>query len=274
MNQTDVTLSAQTGAVTHTLLAGLEIARQQTDNFRETGYFPAVSPTATVDFVTLDDTIYASPVVFRQSATDADNHSVAQNAALYVQDQIELPPRWQVVLGLRYDRFEADLLNNRTAASLDSSDDLVSPRAGVIYKTQENVSVYASHSLTYVPRAGEQLASLTATNRALEPEEFTNNELGLKWDLSDRLAATVAIYELQRTNVAITDPTNPTLSILVDGQQVNGTELGLSGRISDRWQMMAGMPIRIAKSRRRERKAAMSSARFPSTRCPSGTATT
>ena len=134
--------------------------------------------------------------------------------------------------------------------------------------------MYASHTLTYVPRAGEQLASLTATNRALEPEEFTNNELGLKWDLSDRLAATVAIYELERTNVAITDPTNPTLSILVDGQRVNGTELGLSGRISDRWQMMAGYAYQNSEIQTPERKAAMSSARFPSTRCPSGIATT
>jgi catecholate siderophore receptor len=102
------------------------------------------------------------------------------------------------------------------------------------------VRPYASRTLSYVPRAGEQLASLTPTNRALEPEEFTHNELGVKWDPTDRLAATAAIYESSRTNVAITDPNNPTLSILVDGQQVRGVELGVSGQISERWQMMAG----------------------------------
>lgn len=239
-NQTDVTLLAQTGAVNHTLLVGAEIGRQETDNFRETAYFTAVGPNATSDFVTLSNPIYAGPVELRQSASDADNHGVADNAAVYIQDQIEFSPRWQAVIGLRYDRFEADVLNNRTGVSLDSSDDLVSPRAGIIYKPQDDISVYLSHTLAYVPRAGEQLASLTPTNRTLEPEEFTNNEIGLKWDFNDRLALTTALYQLDRTNVAITDPNNPTVQLLVDGQRVRGFEFGLSGQPTERWQIMTG----------------------------------
>jgi len=179
-------------------------------------------------------------VVFRQSATDADNHSVAKMAALYVQDQIEFSPQWQAIVGVRYDRFEADLLNHRNGTSLSSTDDLVSPRAGLIYKPQENVSVYASYTIAYVPRVGEQLASLTASNRALDPEKFTNREVGLKWDLNERLSATAAVYRLDRTNVAITDPNNPAQSLLVDGQRIQGVELGLAGQVTDAWQMMAG----------------------------------
>jgi len=110
----------------------------------------------------------------------------------------------------------------------------------VIYKPKDNVSVYASRTLSYVPRAGEQLASLTASNSALEPEEFTNNEVGLKWDFASRLSTTFAVFELDRTNVAIADPSNPTLLMLVDGQRVDGIELGLAGEVTERWQMMAG----------------------------------
>src|SRR5690606_12676493 len=120
-----------------------------------------------------------------------------------------------------------DLLNKRNGQSLSSSDDLTSPRAGIIYKPSENVSLYASHTVAYVPRAGEQLASLTATNQALEPEEFTNDEIGLKWDIGSRLSTTISAYQLDRTNVAISDPNNPTLSLLVDGQRVDGLEFGL-----------------------------------------------
>jgi catecholate siderophore receptor len=240
LNQTDVTFSAETAGISHTVLSGMELGRQETDNFRQTAYFPAVGPTAVSDFVTVTQPIYTGPLEFRQSATDADNHSVAKNAALYVQDQVELSERWQAIVGVRYDRFEADLLNNRTAQALSSADDFVSPRAGVIYKPKDNVSIYASHTVSYVPRAGEQLASLTASNSALEPEEFTNNEIGLKWDLGSRLSTTFAVYQLDRTNVAITDPTNPTLLLLVDGQRVDGFEFGLSGEVTDRWQMMAG----------------------------------
>lgn len=77
---------------------------------------------------------------------------------------------------------------------------------GWIYKPLDNLSLYASYSIAYVPRAGEQLASLSASNRALDPEEFTNREVGIKWDVTEQLAATAAIYELERTNVATADP--------------------------------------------------------------------
>lgn len=240
INQTDVTFSARTGVVEHELLVGAEFSRQETDNFRQTGYFTNVGPNTTSDFVTLSNPIYTGPVIFRQSATDADNHGVARTAAVYVQDQITFSPAWQAVVGVRYDRFDVDLLNRRTGVTLTSSDDLVSPRAGVIYKPMDNMSIYANYSVAYVPRAGEQLASLTPSNRTLDPEKFTNREVGLKWDFLDRLAATAAIYQLDRTNVAITDPNNPAQSLLVDGQRVKGVELGLQGHLTDAWQVMAG----------------------------------
>ncbi len=84
----------------------------------------------------------------------------------------------------------------------------------------------------------EQLASLTATNRTPEPEEFTNTEIGVKRDLNARISTTVAVYQLDRTNVAITDPNDPTQLLLVDGQTVDGVELGLTGQLSDRWQLI------------------------------------
>ena len=240
LNQTDLTLEFDTGTVRHVLLAGVELGHQETDNYRQTGYFPNVGANATSDYVTLPDTRYTGPVVFRQSASDADNTSVAKNAAVYVQDQIILSPQWQLLAGVRYDHFDAELRNHRNGQTLSSTDGLFSPRAGVIYKPQEDMSVYASYSLSYVPRAGEQLASLTPSNRTLDPEKFTNLELGYKWDITDRLSFTSAVYQLDRTNVAITDPNNPAQSLLVDGQRVRGVELGLSGNVTDAWQVMAG----------------------------------
>ena len=70
-NQTDVTYALATGPVRHTLLAGAEIGRQLTDNFRNTGFFDG---TATSISVPLASPTIETPVTFRQSATDADNH--------------------------------------------------------------------------------------------------------------------------------------------------------------------------------------------------------
>jgi catecholate siderophore receptor len=112
----------------------------------------------------------------------------------------------------------------------------------LIYKPQENVSIYASYSIAYLPRSGEQLASLTLSNAALEPEEFQNLELGAKWDIRPELSAMVAIYQLNRGNVAIVNPEDPTELILADGdsQRARGIELGLAGKLTDNWSLMGG----------------------------------
>ncbi|MCC5302488.1 TonB-dependent receptor domain-containing protein, partial [Staphylococcus aureus] len=80
------------------------------------------------------------PMQFRQSATDADNRGVTTIAGVYAQDQMALPARLQVVLGLRVDRFESDVINNRTATDFSSSDNLISPRVGLVYKPVEPLS--------------------------------------------------------------------------------------------------------------------------------------
>lgn len=238
-NQTDLNFVANTGRIVHKFLTGVELGQQDTDNFRETGYFDSESPGQTSVTVPVSNPRTTLPISWRQSATDADNTSTADIAAPYIQDEIVFTPAFQLLLGLRYDRFEVDFTNKRTAVDLSSTDDLFSPRAALVFKPTASVSAYASYSLTYQPRAGEQLASLSATNAALDPEEFTNYEIGLKWDASKRLAFTAALFQLERTNVAVADPNDPTLSILVDGQENRGVELGLSGKLTDRWSIIA-----------------------------------
>jgi catecholate siderophore receptor len=241
LNQTDFIWKAATGSVQHTLLAGAEFGHQDTDNHRETGFFGAPGSTATSVNVPLSWPRYEGPLSFRQNATDADNHSVARTAAAYVQDQLEFGDHWQAILGVRFDRFDVDFTNNRLAPGnpardLHATDNLWSPRAGLVYKPAEAVSLYASYSVAYQPRSGDQLASLNVTNQALDPEEFTNYELGAKWDITPRLAATAAVYRLDRSNVIV--PIDAQTSILVDGQRAKGVELGLAGSLTEWWHVM------------------------------------
>jgi catecholate siderophore receptor len=239
-NQTDLVLTARTGSLEHTLLVGTELGRQVSDNVRTTAFFTTLGPNTTTVSVPVSDPVTSLPVEFRPSATDADNHGVSTVAAIYAQDQLVLSSHLQAVLGLRYDDFSVDFTNNRTATDLSSDDGLVSPRVGLIYKPVTPVSVYASYSLSYLPRAGEQLASLSLTNQALDPEQFTNYELGAKWDLTPGLAFTAAGYRLDRSNVVVPDPTDPSRSILVDGQRTKGIELGLGGNLTSAWSVMGG----------------------------------
>lgn len=246
-NQTDLNYELQTGAFKHTLLAGMEFARQETDNLRETGYFTAVGRNTTSVNVPLANPRYTGAVTFRQSATDNDNHGVADTAAGYIQDQIQLTKHLQAIMGVRYDSFSVDFRNNRNGQEIYSHDDLFSPRGGLVYKPIDNFALYANYSMTYVPRAGEQLASLTVTTQALQPERFDNYEIGAKWDITPDLSTTLALYQLDRLNALATDPNNPAVSFLVDGQRTRGIELGISGNITDDWKMFGGYAFQDGK---------------------------
>ena len=239
-NQTDLIVAAQTGRFGHTLLAGAELGRQETDNFRNTGFFPTAGANVTSVSAPLDAPTISMPVEFRQSATDADNHGISTVAAVYAQDQIALSERVEAVVGLRFDSFNTDFTNNRTATDFASDDGLLSPRLGLIYKPLRLLSLYGSYSMTYLPRAGEQLSSLSLTNQALDPEEFRNYEVGAKWDLASAFSLTAAAYRLNRGNVIVPDPTDPAVSILVDAQRTTGVELGVNGNITRAWSVAGG----------------------------------
>ncbi len=239
-NQTDVIVLARTGRFGHTLLAGTEFGRQHTENFRETGYFTDLGPNITSIQAPLSAPTISAPLTFRQSATDADNDSVATVAAAYVQDQMAVTSRLDAIVGLRFDSFRAQVANNRTGAEFASRDNLVSPRLGVVYKLLQPLSLYGSYTQTYLPRAGEQLASLSITNQALDPEEFRNYEVGAKWEVRPSLSLTAAAYRLDRGNVALPDPSDPTRSILVDAQRTRGLEIGWTGTLTRAWSVAGG----------------------------------
>jgi catecholate siderophore receptor len=239
-NQTDLTWRVSTGSLEHTVLAGIEIGRQDTDNFR----FNSVGGAAgTVSL--------ANPVTFTSPGTlftvpNQNNHSDVSVAALYVQDQIALSDKLQLIAGLRFDRFEQEFENNLNGARFSRDDDLTSPRAGLIFKPLEAMSLYASYGISYLPSSGDQFASLDATSAALEPEEFENLEVGFKWDVRPNLAVTAAVYQLDRTNTRAAGPTPGTV-VLTGSQRSEGVELGVSGALTDKWQFIAGYAYQNAK---------------------------
>jgi catecholate siderophore receptor len=243
-NQTDVTTSLVTGAVKHLLLVGGELARQSTDNLRNTAYFTGGSATSLT--VGVDAPARATGATFRQSASDADNQVRVDVGAGYLQDQLALGPHWQAIAGLRVERFDLRVHDNRNGQELSRADRLVSPRGGLIFKPVEQASLYASYSVSHLPSAGEQFSSLTATTQTLEPERFTNRELGAKWDVTPALSITGALFQLDRTNSAAHDPADATRMVQTGAQRTTGYELGVNGDVTGRWQIAGGYGVQRA----------------------------
>lgn len=236
-NQTDLTYVLSTGRVRQTFIAGAELGRQLTDNFRNTGFF---NNTATSILAAYENPAINTPVTFRQSATDADNHVKTNLAASYVQDQIEFSRYVQVVAGVRFDYFDLQFHNNRTSDNLRRVDQLVSPRAGIVVKPIVPLSLYANYSVSYLPSSGDQFSSLTVITRQAEPEKFTNYELGVKWDIHPHLSLTTAAYRQHRNNTRATDPNDPTRILQTGSQRTNGIEIGMNGNVTRAWRISGG----------------------------------
>ena len=241
-NQTDVTYRLVSGAIAQTLLVGAEVGRQRTDNFRNTAFFNDTNATRwLVDYATPQLDV---PVAFRQSATDANNHVEARVAAAYLQDQLALGAHLQAVAGVRYDRFDVDFTNHRDTAArthrLSRRDRMISPRAGLVLKPVEAVSVYGTYSVSYLPSSGDQFSSLTATSATLQPEQFRNRELGAKWDVRSDLSITGAVYRVERSNTTAKDPLDNTRTVQTGRQRTTGWEVGVAGEVTSRWQVAGG----------------------------------
>jgi catecholate siderophore receptor len=248
-SQTDLVWENRLGGIEQTILLGFELGRQDSRQRRRNGFFqPSDSATLTVPVgsPTVDADIIFRPVNTNAARTPANfTEGEASIFAVYAQDQLR-PAEWlEIVLGLRFDRFSLDVTNLNNAAEFSRTDELVSPRVGVIVKPMSNLSLYASYSRSYLPQSGDQFSSLDVTSEALKPEKFDNYEIGAKWEPLEGLLATVAVYQLDRTNTRAIDPAT-NLTVLTGGQRSRGLEIGLERNITGRWQVSGGYALQKA----------------------------
>ncbi len=228
LNQLDVTAKFATGAVNHTLVSGMEIGQETSENTAKT--FAAVPGTSL-----LNPNPYQpfTGTITRGATTDTE----ANTLALYAIDTIALNKQWDITGGLRWDRFDADT-SLTTGQNFSNVDNMLSWKGAVTYKPRENGSVYLAYGTSFNPSA-ETLA-LSASNANLEPEESRSYELGTKWDLLDkRLAVTGAVFRTEKTN-GRTSESSTSITVLEGEQKVDGFEIGATGQITKAWQVFAG----------------------------------
>ena len=148
----------------------------------------------------------------------------------------------KIVGGIRFDRFTISSTNLVSGFAGKRSDSKWSPRLGLILKPRENVSLYTSYAKSFLPQSGDQFAVLDATSAALAPEEFQNLEAGVKWDITDALAFTGAVYRLDRNNTRATDPITGN-TVLSGKSRTEGVEFSLVGRVTDSLDVSLGYAL-------------------------------
>lgn len=239
--QTNLVWNVEVGPVRNTVLIGGEYGDQRTTSLRRNGTLS-------------NDTLNLSAIAYPTAtfATIARNaQSTVRFASAYVQDQIGLGRHVNLVLGVRYDRFEISGTDRTTTPRpFARTDETVSPRLGLILKPRDTISLYGSVSRSFLPRSGEQFVALSTIQANLTPERFTNYEIGAKWDIRPDLNATLALFQLDRTNATTPDPNNVATTINIGATRTEGVELALAGRLLPGWQVNGGYTYQDARLRR------------------------
>ncbi|KLE32483.1 TonB-dependent receptor [Aurantiacibacter luteus] len=216
----------ETGGIGHTLLLGAEFTTSDTDATRNQARFGANGATSFTVPLAEQIAVPAFTLVPQRAST-----SDLTTFSAYVQEQLDLGVV-QLVAGLRFDRFDlesTDLVTGFTGARVDEE---VSPRFGVIVKPQENLSLYASYAESFLPQSGDQFTTLDSIGESLDPEQFENLELGVKWAPHRELLLTGAVFQLTRSNTTSIDAATG-LTVLDGESRVRGFELGLAGEPVD-----------------------------------------
>ena len=241
-----------TGAVDHTLAAGLETSGETSNPA-----FGFASQTPFFDYgLPVPATRLGNPGGFFDGTTarrlQADTTS--DTLAAYVLNTLQLNEQWSLSAGIRWDRFATDYFERRFDvdgaatgdAEISSVDIETSYRAALIYKPVAASSVYLGWGTSFNPSA-ESVSfinsgrGLSTGNANLAPEENESLELGLKSILLDgRMAADAALFRIDKKNARVPDPFNPGFNTLAGEQRIRGFSFNLTGNINENLELMAG----------------------------------
>jgi iron complex outermembrane receptor protein len=175
----------ETGAVRHTLLAGLDIQRSSSSWEYLLGGATSLDVT---------NPVYGQPVGPFMPAIDSDQ--TLRQTGIYVQDQIEIG-NLRGVFGVRHDWANQDTDNRLIGTSTERSDSATSYRAGLLYLFDNGIAPYVSYSTSFEPST-----SLGAGGTPLKPTEAEQYEVGIKYQPTGLdLLLTLSAFDIRQQNV-------------------------------------------------------------------------
>lgn len=124
-----------------------------------------------------------------------------------------------------------------------------SPRVGVVYQPNEAHALYSNVSRSFQP-VGNDFFFNWSDLAGIEPLESLQYEVGAKSEwLDDRLASTVALYQITQRNVVTRDPNDPAglRTVQTGEQQSRGLEVDLSGTLLSGWDVFGSYTLNIAR---------------------------
>ena len=214
-DQLELGASFTTGPVKHDLLAGFEI-RSLTDRFtQDVAFLPPIDLLAPVEM--------AQPPFTTVPYLAQRGDSTALVMAPYLVDRLRFSPKLQAFVAARLDVLDYEDPPNAT----ERDDTRFNPMLGLTFSPTTDLALHASWGTASAPPSTQVVGPR-------EPEQSWQAEIGGKLALaSGKASAGLAVYQLERDNIAIPDSTG--LARQTGDQRSRGVEVDLSVKPSPGW---------------------------------------
>lgn len=170
-----------------------------------------------------------------------DNFYNVTGQALYLQDRIDLTPRWNLIGAVRHSWVDVSdgTFGGAVANQADTSTTIW--QIGSAYQLTYGLSVYAGYDTGFdIESTG---GSRTRTGEPLAPEESNQKEIGVRYR-DYALRGSLSLFDIRRANAATSDPVDPDFLVNAGEQRVRGIEIEGEWAATPWWSVSAGYAYR------------------------------
>lgn len=215
-NQFELILADQWGSVAVEAMAGVEYASFDNDYSLDAFFLPVIDVFNPVEFAS--EPLFAIPGAAQAGDASFDILAPYLNARFTFNDYVSL------FVGGRYDTIDFE----DRLANIQTDYDEFSPMAGLMVSPTDTLNLYAHVGNTFAP------PSTLVQDPNRQPEETDQVEVGIKKSfLSNRLQANLAVYDLNKENIAIPDANGITAQ--QGDQSSQGAELEIVANLENGW---------------------------------------
>lgn len=228
--QLDVNGRVTTGVLEHKVLLGYEAGRER-------GRFTQFNIRAgTLNPVDSNNLVYQYDTQEPVLDFAFDNFYNLDSDAWYLQDQIKLTPKLQIIGAVRYTDSKAGSGAWGSAAEWVPVSSTIW-QLGLTWQLNNQLTLFTGHNTGFDVESSA--AARSRTGDALEPEESAQTELGIRYS-GDEFSGSLALFRIERLNALTTDPVDSDYSVNSGEQRVNGVELEGSWQLNSALQLRAG----------------------------------
>jgi iron complex outermembrane receptor protein len=269
--QVNINGEFNTGKINHKVLIGADADYSQADAY-------AYTVTAPRNLLYLDDPSTWGSIDMPNSTLSTRNRINTRRIGIYAQDFISITKQLKVIAGLRWSYIEnmptlttRFTLNDKIeVANSSTSDNAFSPKVGLVYAPNENLSVFATYTNSFAANAGytsDQFGTVntnqsasdvqaqlnTLSKQSIKPSTVDQYEIGIKKNFwNNALAVNLTAYQIMYNNYYQTywfasapngvpvNSTDTNLKEFAGNMRSRGVELDITGNPTENLSIIGG----------------------------------